>query len=53
MGVDRLDESLGGGLIAGALTVIVGASGIGKTQLGMQFLDAGRGQEGRAESSST
>ncbi len=48
MGVDRLDESLGGGLIAGALTVIVGASGIGKTQLGMQFLDAGRGQEGRA-----
>jgi KaiC/GvpD/RAD55 family RecA-like ATPase len=47
-GIDRLDASLGGGLIPGTLTVVVGASGIGKTQLGLQFLDAGRKQEGRA-----
>ncbi len=46
-GVDGLDELLGGGLIPGTLTVIVGASGIGKTQLGLQFLEAGRRQEGR------
>lgn len=47
-GVEGLDAALGGGLIAGALAVVVGASGIGKTQLGLQFLDAGRRQEGHA-----
>ncbi len=47
-GVDGLDELLGGGLIPGTLTVVVGASGAGKTQLGVQFLHAGRAQEGRA-----
>jgi KaiC/GvpD/RAD55 family RecA-like ATPase len=47
-GVDGLDELLGGGLIPGTLAVVVGASGSGKTQLGMQFLHAGCGQEGRA-----
>ncbi len=36
-GVPGLDERLGGGLVPGALTVIVGATGIGKTQLGLQF----------------
>ncbi len=45
-GVTQLDAALGGGLIPGTLTVIIGATGIGKTQLGLQFLDAGRGQEG-------
>jgi KaiC/GvpD/RAD55 family RecA-like ATPase len=47
-GVDGLDELLGGGLIPGTLAVVVGASGIGKTQLGLQFLHAGRRQENRS-----
>ena len=46
-GVGGLDDRLGGGLIAGTLTVVVGATGIGKTQLGLHFLNAGRQQEGR------
>lgn len=44
-GVAGLDELLGGGLIPGTLTVVVGASGIGKTQLGVQFANAGLAQE--------
>jgi KaiC/GvpD/RAD55 family RecA-like ATPase len=46
-GVRGLDELLGGGLIPGTLTVIVGATGIGKTQLGLQFASAGAAQDGR------
>jgi KaiC/GvpD/RAD55 family RecA-like ATPase len=46
-GVAGLDELLGGGLVPGTLAVVVGASGIGKTQLGLQFAHAGRHQEGR------
>ena len=46
-GIDGLDELLGGGLIPGTLTVVVGATGIGKTQLGVQFAAAGRDQEGQ------
>lgn len=46
-GVAGLDEKIGGGLIPGTMTVLTGASGIGKTQFGLQFLDAGRAQEGR------
>jgi len=45
-GVVGLDELLGGGLISGTLTVVVGATGIGKTQLGLQFASAGDEQEG-------
>ena len=37
---------LGGGLLPGRLTVVVGATGIGKTQLGLQFAHAGQSQEG-------
>lgn len=47
-GVPGLDEHLGGGLIPGTLTVVVGATGIGKTQLGIQFAHAGRLEEPRA-----
>jgi RecA/RadA recombinase len=47
-GVAGFDDLLGGGLIPGTLTVVVGASGAGKTQLGLQFLAAGREHEGRA-----
>jgi len=44
-GVPGLDELLGGGLLPGTLTVVVGASGIGKTQLGVQFCNAGLAQD--------
>jgi len=37
IGIDRLDELLGGGLALGTLTVIVGRAGIGKTQLALQY----------------
>ncbi len=46
-GVPGLDELLGGGLLPGTLTVIAGATGIGKTQLGVQYAAAGAQQEGR------
>lgn len=45
-GIPALDEKLGGGLIPGTLTVVMGATGIGKTQLGIQFANAGLKQEG-------
>lgn len=47
-GIGRLDDLLGGGLLPGTLTVVSGATGIGKTQLGLQFAHAGRMQEGRS-----
>ncbi|MBI2061353.1 MAG: hypothetical protein HYT87_16565 [Nitrospirae bacterium] len=40
-----LDEALGGGLVPGTLAVIVGATGIGKSHLGMSIANAGRNQE--------
>jgi KaiC/GvpD/RAD55 family RecA-like ATPase len=46
-GVEGLDPLLGGGLLPGALAVVVGSTGIGKTQLGLQFAWAGHAQEGR------
>jgi KaiC/GvpD/RAD55 family RecA-like ATPase len=41
-GVPGLDAMLGGGLIPGTLTVVCGATGIGKTQLGVQFAACSR-----------
>ena len=46
-GIPALDDLLGGGLLPGRLTVVVGATGIGKTQLGVQFAQAGKSQEGK------
>jgi KaiC/GvpD/RAD55 family RecA-like ATPase len=46
-GISALDEALGGGLVPGTLTVVVGTTGIGKTQLGVQFANAGMRQEGQ------
>jgi len=40
-GIPALDELLGGGLVPGTLTVVVGATGMGKTQLGIQYAHAG------------
>jgi KaiC/GvpD/RAD55 family RecA-like ATPase len=45
-GIDKLDKELGGGLLPGTLTVVAGATGIGKTQLGLKWADAGAGAEG-------
>jgi KaiC/GvpD/RAD55 family RecA-like ATPase len=44
-GISKLDTLLGGGLLPGTLTVVAGATGIGKTQLGVQFAHAGEAQE--------
>src|SRR3982751_6456903 len=46
-GIDGLDALLGGGLIPGTLTVLAGATGAGKTQLGLRWADAGRVADGR------
>ncbi len=46
-GLPALDERLGGGLLPGTMTVVMGTTGIGKTQLGLQFAHAGRTQDGR------
>jgi KaiC/GvpD/RAD55 family RecA-like ATPase len=46
-GIAALDDLLGGGLLPGTLTAVVGATGIGKTQLGIQFANAGMAAEGR------
>lgn len=40
-GLARLDEMLGGGLLPGTLCVVYGATGIGKTHLGLAFAHAG------------
>ncbi|MGI9474088.1 MAG: RAD55 family ATPase [Rubripirellula sp.] len=45
-GIAELDERLGGGLLPGTLTVVMGATGIGKTQLGLTFANEGKKQEG-------
>lgn len=44
MGIPRLDEMLRGGLPAGSTTLLLGASGTGKTLLGSHFLLAGSAQ---------
>ena len=46
-GIDALDRGLGGGVLPGTLTVIAGATGVGKTQLGLQWANAGLSDEGR------
>ncbi|HSB40935.1 MAG TPA: ATPase domain-containing protein [Methylomirabilota bacterium] len=45
-GSSRLDEMLGGGLLPGTLTVVYGATGIGKTHLGLGFCDQGARADG-------
>jgi len=45
-GLPKLDEMLGGGLLAGTLAVAYGATGIGKTHLGLTFADHGRVADG-------
>ncbi|EPX61040.1 hypothetical protein D187_001692 [Cystobacter fuscus DSM 2262] len=47
-GLPRFDEMLGGGLLSGSTTALVGSPGTGKTLLGLSFLVEGarRGQRG-------
>jgi KaiC/GvpD/RAD55 family RecA-like ATPase len=45
-GLERLDQMLGGGLLPGTLTVVYGATGIGKTHLGLAFAHHGRRADG-------
>ena len=45
-GLPSLDAHLGGGLIPGTLTVVAGATGAGKTQLGLKWADSGLSAEG-------
>lgn len=45
-GLPALDRLLSGGLLPGRTTVVLGATGIGKSQLGIHFAAAGRQQEG-------
>jgi KaiC/GvpD/RAD55 family RecA-like ATPase len=46
-GIEALDRLVGGGLLPGTLTVVAGATGAGKTQLGIRWADAGLRAEGR------
>lgn len=46
-GIPELDRHLGGGLRPGTLTVIAGATGAGKTQLGLKWAQEGLSTEGR------
>ena len=46
-GIEGLDRLLGGGLLPGTLTVLAGATGAGKTQLGLKWADHGKAAEGR------
>ena len=45
-GLPQLDEMLGGGLVPGTLAVVYGATGIGKTHLGLTFAEHGRLADG-------
>ncbi len=47
-GIEELDHALGGGLLSGTLTVLAGATGAGKTQLGLKWAQEGRNTEGRS-----
>ncbi len=44
-GIESLDKLVGGGLIAGSMTMLLGAPGTGKTLLGLTFLTGARDKE--------
>ena len=47
-GWTELDQRLGGGLLPGTMTVLLGATGIGKTQFGVAFAHAGIAVDSRS-----
>lgn len=44
-GIQQLDQILGGGYLPGSMVMVVGATGVGKTQLGMNFIHQGSSAE--------
>jgi KaiC/GvpD/RAD55 family RecA-like ATPase len=46
-GIEAIDHLLGGGLLPGTLTVVAGATGAGKTQLGLTWANHGLQADGR------
>ena len=46
-GIGAFDDLLGGGLLPGTLTVVAGATGAGKTQLGLTWANHGLVADGR------
>ena len=44
-GIQQLDQILGGGYLPGSMVMVVGATGVGKTQLGMNFIHQGGSAE--------
>lgn len=47
-GIPKLDKILGGGLIPGTMTLVLGATGIGKTHLGISFAHKGIAENGHS-----
>jgi circadian clock protein KaiC len=47
IGVEALDDLIGGGIFDGSTTMVVGLSGVGKTVLGTQLLREGALQQGQ------
>ena len=47
-GIGDLDAALGGGMLPGSLVMVIGATGVGKTQLALHFSQAGVLAEGQA-----
>jgi circadian clock protein KaiC len=47
IGVDALDDLIGGGIFDGSTTMVVGVSGVGKTVLGTQLLREGALRQGQ------
>ncbi len=48
IGVDALDNLIGGGIFDGSTTMVIGVSGVGKTVLGTQLLREGALRQGQA-----
>jgi len=53
IGVDALDDLIGGGIFDGSTTMVVGVSGVGKTVLGTQLLREGVLRSSSSSSSSS
>ncbi len=48
-GLPMLDKALGGGFLPGSMTMLIGATGIGKTQLGIHYTQAGAAANGEGK----
>ena len=41
VGIPSWDERIGGGVVSGSITCLLGSPGVGKTMMGLHFIDAG------------